>query len=272
MQFLQQSPAKIVAGRSHSILADMLARELGLPLIKPEFAEFADGEARVRITDDVRGARLFIVQSTSAPVNDNLMTLALLVDAAVSAGAAHVTAIVPYFGYARQDQRSYEGEPRSAQVAARLLGMVGVGQFVTLDLHSPALESALPMPAVLLPAVDVFAARIKNWGASDFVIVSPDAGGVKRAQQYARALGAAIAVVRKQRLHADEATPQQVLGDVDGRTCIVVDDIAAQAGLWLAPRTPCASLVRRRFSVCLRTRSLLRELTTGYVPRASNIF
>jgi ribose-phosphate pyrophosphokinase len=153
--------------------------------------------------------------------------LALLADAAKAAGAARVVAVVPYFGYARQDRRDHPGEPRSAQVAGRLLGAVGVDHLVTLDLHSLALESALPMPATLLGADDAFLPRVADWRLRDPVVVSPDAGGLKRAQRYATALSAPLAVVAKERPRPDEVSPLQVLGDVKGRACLVVDDMAS---------------------------------------------
>jgi ribose-phosphate pyrophosphokinase len=143
------------------------------------------------------------------------------------AGAARVVAVVPYFGYARQDRRDHPGEPRSAQVAGRLLGAVGIDHLITLDLHSPALESALPMPTTLLGAEEVFLPRVAGWGLREPVVVSPDAGGLKRAQRYAAALGASLAVVAKERPRPDEAVSLQVLGDVAGRACLVVDDMAS---------------------------------------------
>jgi ribose-phosphate pyrophosphokinase len=155
------------------------------------------------------------------------MVLALLADAVRAAGAAKVTAIVPYFGYARQEQRSRSGDPRSAQVVSRLLGSVGIDHLVTLDLHAPALESALPMPATLLHAEEVFLPRIKSWRLRDLTVVSPDAGGMKRAQRFAAALEAPLVVIAKQRPQADIAIPLQVLGDVRDRVCLIVDDMAS---------------------------------------------
>ena len=219
--------ARLLAGNSHPALADLLARELDMPLITPEVAEFADGETRIHIAHDVRGAHVFVVQPTCTPVNDNLMNLALLADAAHAAAAIQVTAIVPYFGYARQDQRSRSGDPRSAQVAGRLLAAVGVNHLVTLDLHSPALESAMPMPVTMLHADDVFVARIKTWGIPDLLVVSPDAGGMKRAQRYAEALETNIAVITKQRREPDVAKALQVLGEVRDHPCLIADDMAS---------------------------------------------
>jgi len=200
---------------------------LNVPLVSAEVVAFADGETRVRVAQDVRDAAVFIVQPTCPPVNDHLMVLALLADAVRAAGAVRVTGIVPYFGYARQEQRSRLGDARSAQVVGRLLGCVGLDHLVTLDLHAPALESALPMPVTLLQADEVFLPRIKSWGIRDLIVVAPDAGGMKRAQRIALALDAPLAVIAKDRPRPDIATSLQVLGEVRERVCLVVDDMAS---------------------------------------------
>jgi ribose-phosphate pyrophosphokinase len=222
-----RSSVQVIAGNAHPALAENLARELRMPLVSAEIAAFADGEIRVHVSQDARDAAVFIVQPTCPPVNDHLMVLALLADAVRAAGAARVTGIVPYFGYARQEQRSRPGDPRSAQVVGRLLGSVGLDHLVTLDLHAPTLESALPMPATLLHAEDVFLPRIKSWAIRDLVVVTPDAGGMKRAQRYALALNAPLAVIAKERRRPDTAASLQVLGEVENRVCLVVDDMAS---------------------------------------------
>ena len=222
-----RSPVQVIAGNAHPALAEGLARELKVPLLSAEVGAFADGEIRVHVGQDVRDAAVFIVQPTCPPVNDHLMVLALLADAVRAAGAARVTGIVPYFGYARQEQRSRPGDPRSAQVAGRLLSCVGLDHLVTLDIHAPALESALPMPATLLHAEEVFLPRIKSLGIRDLVVVSPDAGGLKRAQRYALALNAPLGVIAKERPRPDTTAALQVLGDVKDRVCLVVDDMAS---------------------------------------------
>jgi ribose-phosphate pyrophosphokinase len=217
----------LISGNAHPALAKDLAAALGVGLGAAEVGAFADGEIRVRIVSDVRDCDVIIVQPTSPPVNEHLMTLAFLIDAARAAGASRVTAVVPYFGYARQEQRGRTGEARSAQVAARLLGMVGLDHLISLDLHAPALESALPMPATLLRADELFLPLVKRWELKDPVIVSPDAGGLKRAQRYALELDAPLAVIAKVRPRADAATVLQVLGEVRGRSCLIVDDMAS---------------------------------------------
>lgn len=218
---------RLIPGNAHPRLAEQTARELGVTPAEVEVGSFADGEVRVRIAADVRGVAAVVVQPTGPPVNDNLMVLALLSDAARAAGAERVIAVVPYFGYARQDRRDRSGDPRSAQVAGRLLAAVGVDHLIALDLHSPALESALPMPATLVGADEVLVPRVAGWGLRDPVVVSPDAGGLKRAQRCAAALNAPVAVVAKDRPRPDAATPLQVLGEVRGRVCLIVDDMAS---------------------------------------------
>ena len=227
MSSLQGCPLLLISGGAHPELAESLAAELGVVLAPAEIGSFVDTETRVRVTPEVRGADVFILQPTSPPVNDHLMALVQLIDACRAAGAERITALVPYFGYARQDQRSRVGDPRSAQIVARLLGAVELDHLVTLDLHAPSLESALPMPGTLLRADDLFVPVIERWGVKDLVVVAPDAGGLKRAQRVSARLSADLAIVTKDRPQPDVATPQRVLGDVKGRGCVLVDDMAS---------------------------------------------
>jgi len=214
----------LIAGDAHPGLAREIARQAGIAQAAVSIASFADGETRVRIEDDVRGTDLFIVQPLSAPANERLVALALIADAARAAGAARVSAVIPYFAYARQDVRKHPGEPRSAQLAARILATAGIERVIALELHSPALESAFPMPLVHLQADELLMPIARERRA---VIVSPDAGGLKRAQRYAVALDAPLAVVAKSRTGPDVAAPLQVLGDVRGQACLIVDDMAS---------------------------------------------
>jgi ribose-phosphate pyrophosphokinase len=220
----------LAAGDAHPQLAQDLARLCGAVLVPTAISAFADGETRVRIEADVADADLYVVQPTSTPTSERLMTLALIADAARGAGAARITAVVPYFGYARQDVRKDAAEPRSARVAARLLASAGVDRIVVLELHSPALESAFDLPVVQLDADELMLPVVRGWGAADLTVVSPDAGGLKRAQRYASALAAPLAVVAKTRPRADVAVALQVLGDVRGRACLIVDDMASTGG------------------------------------------
>lgn len=223
-------PPIVIAGDGHPALAREVAGLCAASVVPAAVGAFADGESRVRIESDVSGADLYVVQPTSPPVNERLVTLALIVDAARAAGAARVTAVMPYFGYARQDVRKRSGEPRSAQMAVRILECAGVDRVVALELHSPALDSAFRVPLVHLEADEAALPLIRGWQIADPVVVSPDAGGLKRAQRYAGALGAGLAVVAKSRPRPDAAAAVAVLGAVRGRRCVIVDDLASTGG------------------------------------------
>jgi ribose-phosphate pyrophosphokinase len=224
------SAFRIVAGDAHPELARRIAETMGAALIPCAVSSFADGETRVRIEGEVRGRDLCIVQPTSPPVNERLMTLVLIADAARAAGAARLTAVIPYFGYARQDARKRPGEARSAQMAARLLECAGFDRLVALELHSPALDSAFRIPLTHVEADDAALPLILKWRLPELTVVSPDAGGLKRAQRYASALHAPLAVVAKSRPHPDAAVALAALGDVRGRQCLIVDDMASTGG------------------------------------------
>jgi ribose-phosphate pyrophosphokinase len=217
----------LVTGEAHPRLAQEIARLLETALIPLSVSAFADGETRVSIGGEVADTDLFIVQPTSPPCNERLMSLALIADAARGAGAARITAVLPYYGYARQDVRKNPGEPRSAQLAARMLRCAGIDRAVVLELHSAALESAFEMPLVHVLADEIVVPLVRSWGIADLVIVSPDAGGLKRAQRYASALGAGLAVIAKARHTAEAAVALQILGEVRERPCLIVDDMAS---------------------------------------------
>lgn len=220
----------LIAGDAHPRLGQDIARDMGAPLIPVSISAFADGETRIRIEGDVRNTDLYIVQPTSHPTNERLMTLALIADAARGGGAARVTAVIPYFGYARQDVRKNPGDPLSAQLAARILGCAGVDRVVTLELHSPALESAFAMPLLHLSTDALMLPAIRSCNFPDLVIVAPDAGGFKRAQRYATELEVPLAAVTKTRLDPDIAVTQQLIGNVQGKTCLLVDDMVSTGG------------------------------------------
>lgn len=220
----------LIAGDAHPDLARRVARQVGTGVVPATLARFADGETRVRIEGDVRDADVYLVQPTSPPVNDHLMGLALLADAARAGGAARITAVVPYFGYARQDARKAPGEPRSAQLACRLLECAGVERVIALELHSPALDSAFRLALCHLDADAVAVPAIRTWRLGALGIAAPDAGGLKRAQRYAAALGAPLAVVAKARTGPDASAALAVLGDVRGRDWVIVDDLVSTGG------------------------------------------
>ncbi|HZZ77871.1 MAG TPA: ribose-phosphate diphosphokinase [Gemmataceae bacterium] len=276
-------PIKLIGGNAHRPLNAALAHELGVSVEQVEIASFADGETRVHVGADVRDAAVIIVQPTCHPVNDNVMVLALLTDAARAAGAARVIAVTPYFGYARQDQRSRDGDPRSAQVVAKLLASVGLDHLIVLDLHTPALESAFPMSVSLLSPEELFLPRLRRWDLRNPVIVSPDAGGLKRAQRLALALEARLAVIAKARPGPDIAAPLQALGEVKNCPCVIVDDMASTgrtlAGAAQALRGAGASEVSAVFTHAvmapdaidrLSAAAFAKVMTTDSIPLAGN--
>lgn len=221
---------RIIAGDAHPALARRITAASGADLVPCSISAFADGETRVRIEGEVRDSDLYVVQPTSPPVNDALMTLTLIADAARAAGASRLTAVIPYFGYARQDVRKGPGEARAAQMAARLLECAGFDRVVALELHSPALDSAFRIPLTHIEADDAALPMIRKWRLPDLTVVSPDSGGLKRAQRYASALRVPLAVVTKIRPRDDAAVALSALGDVRGRQCLVVDDMASTGG------------------------------------------
>lgn len=218
----------LIAGNAYPGLGRDIATALELEEIPISISSFADGETHIRLAGDVREKQVLIVQPTSPPSNEHLMTLALLADTVRGAGAAHVVAVVPYFGYARQDVRS-DG-PLSAALAARILQTAGVDHIVVLELHSPALESAFPTLLLHLRADELMLPAIRDWRLSRLTVVAPDAGGLKRAQRYAMALDVPLAAITKTRIADDMTATLHVLGEVRGRSCLIVDDIVSTGG------------------------------------------
>jgi ribose-phosphate pyrophosphokinase len=227
---MESATACVVAGDAHPLLARRVANAAGLALLPRTVERFADGETRVRIEGEVEGRQVFVVQPTSPPVNERLMALALLADAARASGASRLIAVIPYFGYARQDARKRTGEARSAQLAARILECAGFDRVIVLEPHSQGLENAFRIAYTPLEADDAVLPLLRKWRLRDLTVVSPDAGGVKRAQRYAAALGAPLAVVAKTRPRADAAVAYTLLGEVRGRQCLIVDDMASTGG------------------------------------------
>lgn len=220
----------LLAGSSHPDLAKDLAGELGLSLGSCRLARFPDGELDVSLTEPVRGAEVFILQTLNAPVGEHLMELALLSDACHRGGAASVTAVVPYLGYARQDRREAGTEPLGARVIAELLAAARVDRVVCLDLHSRAVEGCFPRPVEHANAVPALIEHVRGRLEAPAVIVSPDLGAVKRAEAFARPLGLPVAIVHKQRVSGQDVKAHGVVGDVAGRHVIVVDDMVSTGG------------------------------------------
>src|SRR6201999_1913332 len=222
---------KIVACNSNRPLAEAVARNLGMPLTQAQIRRFADMEVFVEIHENVRGEDVFVVQSTSYPANDNLMELLITLDALRRASARRITAVIPYFGYARQDRKSGSRTPISAKLVANLITQAGVDRVLTLDLHALQIQGFFDIPTDNLYASPVMVRDIKDrFDLSKLMVVSPDVGGVVRARGLAKRINTPLAIIDKRRERAGESEVMNVIGDVAGYTCILIDDIVDSGG------------------------------------------
>src|SRR5215468_4824200 len=222
---------KLVAGNSNPALAQAIAQGLDLPLTKAVVRRFADMEIFVEIQENVRGSDAFILQSTSYPANDNLMELLIITDALRRSSARRITAVIPYYGYARQDRKSGSRTPISAKLVSNLITNAGADRVLTVDLHAGQIQGFFDIPTDNLFSAPVFLKDIaERYNGGDLVIVSPDVGGVVRARHIARRLNADLAIIDKRRERAGLSEVMNIIGDVEGRRCILVDDIVDSAG------------------------------------------
>jgi ribose-phosphate pyrophosphokinase len=222
---------KLVSGNSNRALADAIAAHLTIPLSNAIVRRFADMEIFVEIQENVRGADVFVIQSTSSPVNDNLMELLIIIDALRRASARRITAAIPYFGYARQDRKGGSRTPISAKLVANLITRAGADRVMTVDLHAGQIQGFFDIPTDNLYASPVMVRDIKErFDLSKLMVVSPDVGGVARARGLAKRIDAPLAIVDKRRERAGESEVMNVIGEVEGRTCILVDDIVDSGG------------------------------------------
>jgi ribose-phosphate pyrophosphokinase len=223
---------KLLAGNSNRTLAEAVADHLDLPLCKAQVRRFADNEVFVTIDENVRGEDVFVIQSTSYPANDTLMELLICCDALTRASARRITAVMPYFGYARQDRKMGGRTPISAKLVANLITRAGAGRVLTLDLHAGQIQGFFDIPTDNLVAYPVMARDIREHYplGDDLMIVSPDVGGVVRARALADRLGCDLAIVDKRRPRPGESEVMNIIGDVSGRRCILFDDIVDSAG------------------------------------------
>jgi ribose-phosphate pyrophosphokinase len=222
---------KIVAGNSNRTLAQAIATYLDVNLAQCAVRRFADQEIFVEIQENVRGEDVFVVQSTSFPANDNLMELLIITDALRRASARRITAVIPYFGYARQDRKSLARTPISAKLVANLITRAGADRVLTVDLHAGQIQGFFDIPTDNLFAAPVFTRDIKERYKADHVmVVSPDVGGVVRARTIAKRIDAQLAIVDKRRERPGESEVMNIIGDVRGRDCIMVDDIVDSGG------------------------------------------
>jgi len=222
---------KLVAGNSNRALSESIASYLNLPLTKSVVRRFADMEVFVEIQENVRGEDVFVIQSTSYPANDHLMELLIIIDALKRASARRITAVLPYFGYARQDRKPGPRSPISAKLVANLITTAGADRVLTLDLHAGQIQGFFDIPTDNLFGAPVLTQDIQDhYKDQDLMIISPDVGGVVRARAIAKRIGADLAIVDKRRERAGESEVMNIIGDVKGRTCILVDDIVDSAG------------------------------------------
>jgi ribose-phosphate pyrophosphokinase len=223
---------KIFSGTSHRALAERIAETLGTSLADVHVTAFPDGETFVKINENIRGDDVFIVQPSCPPTNHNIMELLIMVDAARRASAGRITAVMPFFGYARQDRKDQPRVPITAKLVANLLTSAGVGRVLTMDLHAPQIQGFFDIPVDHLYAKPALIGylRERHPDVSNLSVVSPDVGGVKMARAYADALGADLAIVAKHRISATRVEAMNVIGEVDGRDVILVDDMTETAG------------------------------------------
>ena len=230
MAFEDCKKLKIFTGNANPELAKEICDYLGLPLGEAFVGRFNNGEVQIMIDESVRGKDVFIIQPTSYPVNDNLMELMVMADALKRASARHITAVVPYYGYARQDRKTRGREPITAKLVANLMQTAGITRLVTIDLHAGQIQGFFDVPVDHLFGASILAKYINEKNMEDIIVVSPDLGGVTRARDLADRIGAPIAIIEKKRPEPGVAKVMNLIGDVKGKNCIIVDDIVDTAG------------------------------------------
>lgn len=221
---------QLITGNANRELAGKVSEYIGIPLTDTTVTTFSDGELMVQINENVRGSDVFVIQSTCTPINNNIMELLLIIDALKRASASRITAVIPYYGYARQDRKVQPRVPISSKLVADLLTAAGTNRVLTIDLHAGQIQGFFNIPVDHLYAVPVLHEYLKKCEFNDLVIVSPDAGGVERARSFARRLDASLAIIDKRREAANVSKVMHVIGDVSGKDTIILDDMIDTAG------------------------------------------
>ncbi len=234
MSIVDGKKVKLFSLSSNKKLAQEISEESGIPLSECEVTRFADGEIGVNITESVRGHHVFVIQPTSKPVNDHLMEVLIFTDALKRASAASITIIMPYYGYSRQDRKAKSRQPITAKLVADLLQVSGVDRVICIDLHAAQIQGFFDIPIDNFPGMPLLASYFLKCNLPDVTIVSPDHGGVTRARSFAKFFNAPIAIIDKRRPEANKAEVMNIIGDVSGRTCIMVDDIIDTGGTLMA--------------------------------------
>ena len=228
---------KLFAGNSNQPLAQDICRHLNVSLGNAKVRTFSDGEILVEIGENVRGRDVYVIQSTSSPANHNLMELLVMVDALKRASAARINAVVPYFGYARQDRKVAPRAPITAKLVADLMSVAGIDRLLTMDLHAGQIQGFFDIPVDHLYAAPVMLDEIRRQGFGELIIVSPDAGGTERARAFAKRLNAGLAIIDKRRSGPNVAEVMHIIGDVKGKNCFIIDDMIDTAGTLCAAAT-----------------------------------
>ncbi len=222
---------KLISGTANPELAQKISEYLATPLVQTKITRFSDGEIFVEIKENVRGADVFIIQPTCPPVNENLVELLIMVDAARRASARRITAVIPYYGYARQDRKTAPRTPITAKLVANVIVVAGARRVLTMDLHAGQIQGFFDIPVDHLYAMPVFLEYLKDkFRGEEIVIVSPDAGGVERAREYAKRLNATMAIVDKRRPRPNESEVMNIIGDVKDKIAVIIDDMIDTAG------------------------------------------
>ncbi|MBU0759833.1 MAG: ribose-phosphate pyrophosphokinase [Candidatus Omnitrophica bacterium] len=222
--------AAIFTGNSNPALAKEIVKYLDMPLSKALVSTFSEGEIRVKIEENVRGKDVFVIQSTCPPSNNNLMELLILIDALRRASAKRITAVLPYFGYARQDRKDQPRVPITAKLVANLITTAGADRVLTVDLHAGQIQGFFDIPMDHLYAVTTFVDYFRTLKVKNIVVVSPDVGGIKMARAYAKRLESPLAIVDKRRISAEDIEVMNILGEVKGKNALIIDDLVATAG------------------------------------------
>jgi ribose-phosphate pyrophosphokinase len=215
----------LLSGTANPELSERIAREINMPLAEMQVTRFADGEYDVKIGESVRGKDVFVVQPTCHPVSDNLVQLFIILDALRRASASRVNAVIPYYGYARKEKKTQARDPISAKLMANIIELAGASRVITVDLHAEAIQGFFDIPVDALTASKILARHARERHGGDVVVVSPDTGGVARARGLARLLDAPIAIIDKRRPRDDDVEILNVIGDVEGKPCMVIDDL-----------------------------------------------
>ncbi|MGM0419831.1 MAG: ribose-phosphate diphosphokinase [Bacillota bacterium] len=228
---------KIFTGNCHPRLAEDICSYLGTELVSSEIGRFSDGEISVKIEETVRGADVFVIQPTSPPVNENIMELLVMIDALRRASARRITTVIPYYGYARQDRKAQPRDPITAKLVANLLHTAGARRILSIDLHAPQIQGFFDIPVDHLYASPIMVDYFKTKDLSDFIAVAPDVGSVRRVRTFAKQLDIPMAIIDKRRPKANVAEVMNIIGDINGKNVILVDDIIDTAGTMSAAAT-----------------------------------